>query len=132
MSGANAGAGPNGARAGRYIARVSAPIVEILYFEECPNYAGTREVVERVAAELGVQPKIRMLDVETPEDAERLKFLGSPTVRIDGRDVEPGAEERVEFVRACRVYRTATGLRGQPEETWVHDALTMHLPSTAT
>jgi hypothetical protein len=102
---------------------VSGPVVEILYFEECPNYVAARELVERVAAELGLEPELRMVDVETPEDAERLRFLGSPTVRVGGRDVEPGADERVAFVRACRVYRTPAGLRGTPDEAWVRETL---------
>jgi hypothetical protein len=53
-----------------------------------------------------------------------LRFLGSPTIRVDGRDVEPGAEERQEFVLSCRVYRTERGLAGQPDEAWIREALT--------
>jgi hypothetical protein len=53
----------------------------------------------------------------------RLRFLGSPTVRVDGRDVEPGADERDEFALACRVYRTQDGLRGQPDPEWITAAL---------
>ena len=52
-----------------------------------------------------------------------MRFLGSPTIRVDGRDVEPGADERDEFVLACRIYRTPAGLRGEPAEAWVRDAL---------
>ena len=78
--------------------------VEILYFDGCPNHEPARALVERVAAEL--------------------RFLGSPTVRVDGRDVEPGAAARHEFVLSCRVYRTEQGLAGQPDEAWIREALT--------
>ena len=58
-----------------------------------------------------------------PDDAVGLRFLGSPTVRVDGRDVEPGAEERHEFVFSCRVYRGSRGFSGKPDEAWIRDAL---------
>jgi hypothetical protein len=97
--------------------------VEILYFDGCPNHEPARALVERVAAELRVEPAIELVEVVGPDAAADLRFLGSPTVRIDGRDVEPGAEERNEFVLSCRVYHTERGLAGQPDEEWIRDAL---------
>ena len=97
--------------------------VEILYFDGCPNHEPARALVERVAAEQRVEPAIELVEVVGPDAAADLRFLGSPTVRIDGRDVEPGAEERNEFVLSCRVYRTERGLAGQPDEEWIRDAL---------
>jgi hypothetical protein len=47
-----------------------------------------------VSDELGLTPEIRLVNVSDAADAERLRFLGSPTIRVDGRDVEPGADER--------------------------------------
>jgi hypothetical protein len=94
--------------------------VEVLFIEDCPNYAGARALVERVARELEVEPDIRLIEVEDADAARALRFLGSPTIRVGGRDVEPGADPRAEFVLACRVYR---GTSGQPEEAWVRDAL---------
>jgi hypothetical protein len=44
-------------------------------------------------------------------------------VRIDGRDVEPGADQRHEFTFACRVYQTEEGIAGTPDEAWVRAAL---------
>jgi hypothetical protein len=99
------------------------PRVEILYVDGCPNHEGTHELVERLAAELGLQPAIEMVEVPDAEAAARLRFLGSPTVRVDGRDVEPDAEERADFVLACRVYRGDHGFGGQPDEDWIRAAL---------
>ena len=53
----------------------------------------------------------------------REHFLGSPTVRVDGRDVEPGAEQRQDFGMKCRLYATPDGLRGTPPDQWALDAL---------
>jgi hypothetical protein len=99
------------------------PQVHILYFEDCPNFEEARALVERVSAELRVEPIIQLLEVSNGAAAMWSRFLGSPTVRVNGRDVEPGADERTDFVLACRVYRGERGFSGQPEERWVRDAL---------
>ena len=99
------------------------PRVEILYFDGCPNHEATRELVERVADELELDAKPELVEVADPEAARTMRFLGSPTVRVDGLDVEPGAEERTEYVLACRVYRGEHGFSGQPDERWVRAAL---------
>jgi hypothetical protein len=99
------------------------PRVEILYFDGCPNHEAARALVERVAAELQVEPEIDLVDVPDVAAAARLRFLGSPTVRVDSRDVEPGADARDDFVFGCRVYRSERGLSGQPEIAWVREAL---------
>jgi hypothetical protein len=99
------------------------PLVEILYFEGCPNHGEARALVERLADELRLEPEVRLVEVADPDAAARLRFLGSPTVRVDGRDVEPGAEERGDFVFSCRVYRSDRGLTGQPDEAWIRAAL---------
>jgi hypothetical protein len=102
---------------------MSVPSVELLYFEGCPNVEATRALVQRVAADEGITPDVRLVEV-APNDAERLRFLGSPSVRVNGHDVEPGAGKRETFVFACRVYRTPLGLVGQPAQEWVRAALT--------
>jgi hypothetical protein len=99
------------------------PLVEILYFDGCPNHEAARALVERVSSEVGLEPELRLLSVADEEAARRLRFLGSPTIRVAGRDVDPQAAERDEYVLSCRVYRTETGFAGQPEERWVRDAL---------
>ena len=70
--------------------------IELLTFEGCPNAQSARELVERVVAQSRVKAEIAYVDVPDPEAAERLRFLGSPTIRVDGRDIEPRAEERTE------------------------------------
>lgn len=97
--------------------------VEILTFEGCPNGAPAQELVAEVARELGVEAAIEVVDVPDPDAAERLRFLGSPTIRVGGRDVEPGAEARTDFVLSCRIYRTDAGTSGLPPRDWIRAAL---------
>ena len=100
------------------------PRVEILYFEGCPNHEPARALVERLATELRIEPEIRLVEVTDPEAAVALRFLGSPTVRVNGVDVEPGAQERRDFALSCRIYRGERGVAEQPQESWVREALT--------
>ena len=99
------------------------PRVEILYFDGCPNHGPARALVERLTSELHVEPEIELVQVADPEAAATLRFLGSPTVRVDGVDVEPGAEERRDFAFSCRIYPNDGGASEQPAESWVRDAL---------
>jgi len=102
---------------------MSNPRVEILYFDGCPNWQETEKLVERIASELGIDPTIQLFEVPDGDAAIEHRFLGSPTVRVDGADVEPGGEARRDFVFACRVYRTGSGFSGQPDEAWIRAAL---------
>jgi hypothetical protein len=99
------------------------PRVEILYFDGCPNHEPVRALVERLASELRVEPEIELVEVANPEAAVALHFLGSPTVRVDGVDVEPGAEDRRDFAFGCRIYRSDWSAAEQPAEGWVREAL---------
>lgn len=92
------------------------PRVEILYFEGCPNHEQARTLVERIAAELSVEPEIELVEISDAETAVRRRFLGSPTVRVDGRDVEPGAEARRDYALSCRIYHGERGVAEQPGE----------------
>jgi hypothetical protein len=95
----------------------------VLYFDGCPNHVPALALVERIAGELGIEPKLRLVNVADQEAARRLRFLGSPTIRIGGRDVDPYTEGRKDYGLSCRVFRTEAGIVGQPDERWVRDAL---------
>jgi hypothetical protein len=99
------------------------PRVEVLYVHGCPHYPAVLALVERVRAELGVPAELRTTLVGDHQAAVRAGFPGSPTVRVDGRDVEPGSPSSTVFSLACRLYRHEHGLAGQPAERWVRDAL---------
>ena len=101
----------------------SAPRIEILYFDGCPNQAGTQRLVERIAIELELRSSVELVPVADLDTAQVMRFLGSPSVRVNGRDVEPGADDRADFAFACRVYRRADGVSGEPDEGWIRHAL---------
>ena len=80
-------------------------MIEILYFEGCPNLGPTLELAREVVGELGIDTAIREVRVETPDEATRKRFIGSPSVRVNGKDIEPEARERIEYTLSCRIYR---------------------------
>lgn len=87
--------------------------VELLYFDGCPNWKVAEERLTEALSVLGrddVTLERRL--VETPEQAEELGFIGSPTLRIDG--VDPFATGAEQVGLSCRVYATAAGLSGSP------------------
>jgi hypothetical protein len=97
-------------------------IVEILYIDDCPSYdrllPAVRPLAERAGAEL------RQRRIGSPEEAERERFLGSPTVRVNGRDVDPGASARTDYGLKCRIYRSDEfGQSPLPPEQWIRAAL---------
>jgi len=69
--------------------------IRILCSEGCANTAPTVELVKNVAQDLNIPVNIEMVMVGTQEQARELRFLGSPTVQIDGLDIEPSARDSV-------------------------------------
>ena len=98
---------------------MSAPVVEVLTFEGCPHAEPALELARRVVADTGIRATVRRVDVPDAEAAEVHRFLGSPTIRVNGRDIEPGADERDDYVLSCRIYRTDDGFTGEPDERWL-------------
>lgn len=97
--------------------------IEFLWFEGCPNYAVARAMLMDVLARRGVDVRVRDIDASDPKVAERVRFPGSPTIRVNGVDVMPGFVDRGEYAPGCRVYYTAAGLRGVPERSWIEAAI---------
>ncbi|MDE3089533.1 MAG: DUF2703 domain-containing protein [Chloroflexota bacterium] len=96
--------------------------IELLWFDECPSYQGARELLEQVLREEKIDAAIEMVQVRDHADALAKRFLGSPTIRLNGVDqfAEPGQES---FAMQCRVYRTPDGLKGVPTKGMLRAAV---------
>lgn len=97
-------------------------VVTLRYFDGCPHWQAADALLLEILATNGhAGATVERERVETPEDAERLGFVGSPTVLVDGRDpfLTPDAPAGL----ACRVYRTPEGLRGIPTREQLEAAL---------
>lgn len=83
-------------------------MIELLYWEGCPSHPEAKALLEQVLGELGRDDEIAVREVTTDEEAEQLRFPGSPTIRVDGHDVDPeGAGARPAL--NCRIYHLPDG-----------------------
>jgi len=96
---------------------------EILYFDGCPTYERMEQSLRAVLAAQGIDAEVVLVAVDTDEDARRLKFPGSPTLRVDGEDLFP-VPDRGTWALGCRTYPTPDGLRGWPTAEMIEEALT--------
>ncbi len=76
--------------------------ISILYFEGCPNHRPVVEMAGRLVNEHGLAAHLEEVEIAS-DDVVRRRFLGSPTVQVDGVDIEPAARDRMDFARAGRV-----------------------------
>jgi hypothetical protein len=97
--------------------------VEFLWFDECPNHEAARGLLLSVVQDLNVQTAVEDIDASDPGDAERLRFPGSPTIRVNGQDIEPDFEDPGDYSPRCRIYFTSAGMAGVPERAWIEQAL---------
>ena len=101
---------------------VSGMRIDLLYFEGCPNYRAAQHDLKQALLEEDIQCHIQLIAVNTNEEAQRVQFPGSPTIRVNGSDLFPAAE-RQGWGRGCRMYTTPEGLRGTPTKGMLREAL---------
>ena len=95
---------------------------ELLWFSGCANHPAARRMLEEVIATFAPGTPIADVDATDPATAEHVRFPGSPTIRIDGLDIDPTYVDPGDYTPRCRLYRTASGLRGLPERRWIEAA----------
>jgi hypothetical protein len=79
-----------------------------LFWRECPSHPEARELLDEVLAAHGIEAEVVVREVTTDDEARELAFPGSPTIRVDGRDVDPvGASARPALT--CRIYHLPGG-----------------------
>ena len=97
-------------------------VTELLYFKGCPGYRKAERNLKDALARWGVRAEVLMVEIGDDEDARRLRFPGSPTIRVDGRDLFPVGGRGGGHL-CCRVYGTPDGLRDHPTVDMILGAL---------
>lgn len=97
--------------------------VEVLYFNGCPNHLPTVERVRDILHGMGLHHDVREIEVDTYEKAEASRFLGSPSVRINGVDIEPSARDAKVFGLTCRTYIDCATRTGLPSRDLISAAI---------
>lgn len=82
--------------------------IDLLFWRECPSYPEARALLHDVLEARGVDAEVVEREVLTQKEAQELAFPGSPTIRVEGRDVDPdGAGARPALT--CRIYHLPDG-----------------------
>jgi hypothetical protein len=83
--------------------------VELIYWPECPSHGRATEMLTDAMRTLDLDPaSIEATAINTPEEARALRFVGSPTIRVDGVDIQPPPVDQ-HFSLTCRLYRRRDG-----------------------
>ncbi|MGB9721568.1 MAG: DF family (seleno)protein [bacterium] len=97
--------------------------IRFLYFKGCPNAEPALELLKQIIQENGLNEKIEVIEIITEQDAQKYNFLGSPSIQINGLDIEK--EKRNDPpVFGCRIYKTKDGYSGVPPKDMIINALT--------
>lgn len=99
------------------------PMIELLYFAGCPHHAEFLPHLQELLDRNNIDSPVQLIEVTDDEEAHRLRFLGSPSLRINGHDVETDADSRSSYGMQCRIYRTLDGPAGTPDDDWILAAL---------
>jgi hypothetical protein len=99
------------------------PAIELLYWSGCPSWPAALQDLRAAVRAAGFDAsKIIVREVESDDEADSERFHGSPTIRVDGRDVVDPGDEPVGL--ACRIYRRRDGrISPTPDPADVRDAL---------
>jgi hypothetical protein len=97
--------------------------IDFLYYEDCPSHDDALERLKSVLDQEGIKADIKVTKVETEAQAEELEFPGSPTIRIEGRDIDP-PPAGANFGLTCRAFRLENGrISPLPSERMIRGAL---------
>lgn len=104
--------------------------IEVLYFKGCPNHEPTIERVRQAMTAEAVDRQIEQIEVTDGAMAQKVRFLGSPSVRVNGVDVEETARDAETFGLGCRTYFEQNRRSGLPSIDSIRRALMDGLPAS--
>ncbi|HWB72145.1 MAG TPA: hypothetical protein VG452_07995 [Egibacteraceae bacterium] len=96
--------------------------ITLQYFDGCPGWRAADANLREALRLAGIpDAEVRYQKVETPQEARRVGFRGSPSLLIDGEDpfADPGAPAGL----SCRIYQTPSGPAAAPSTAQLHEAL---------
>jgi glutaredoxin len=97
-------------------------VIRVLTFEGCPHCEAARDLVKKTVRDLQLKADVQVIQVKDEREARQYGFLGSPSVQIDGRDIERD-RRRDTGSYSCRVYKTPNGLTGVPPRELLVEAI---------
>ncbi len=97
--------------------------IELLYFEGCPNHVPARQMLRETLDSLRREDEIHEVEIHTQAEAETTRFVGSPSIRVNGSDIEPWARTAQSFGLSCRTYVNGSCVWGVPSRELICRAI---------
>jgi glutaredoxin len=97
--------------------------IDVLYYEDCPHYKEAVQALKEVLEQENVEARVNMVKVAKGGEAEAFGFIGSPTILINGKDVEPGMDDTSLFQGHCRIYVYKEDMFEYPPKDMIREAL---------
>lgn len=98
--------------------------IDVLYYEDCPHYKEAAETLKEVLDEEHVDAEVHMVPVSPGEHADIMGFIGSPTILINGQDLEPEVDRETPYQGHCRVYLYKDRPFEYPPKEMIREGLT--------
>ncbi len=97
--------------------------VELLYIADCPNYVEAARLLREMLSEFGARDEVSEIEVTDSAQADALAFIGSPSIRIEGKDIEPIEPSARHYALSCRTYLVDGKLTGVPPLDMIRAAI---------
>ena len=98
--------------------------IEFLYWEDCPSHGPAWERLQAILNEKRLKAEVTRIEIRTDEDAKHWNFCGSPTILINGRDIDPKGAQAQRIGLNCRIYHTPDGrVTPMPSEEMIRKAI---------
>jgi hypothetical protein len=93
--------------------------IELFYFDACPSWKETLGHLREILEEMNIIDEVKLIRVETDDDAVSHQFPGSPTIKINGHDIFPTKQDN--YALGCRIYETPDGFKGSPSKEMIRE-----------
>ncbi len=98
--------------------------IELYHTDTCPSWKKALEVLNSTLRKMNINERIDVILVKTQKEAEKYKFVGSPTVKINGEDIDPMAKNFKKFsANMCRTFHYNRKFSDHPTEEMITDFL---------
>jgi hypothetical protein len=97
--------------------------IEVFYFEGCPSHAPVMQTIQQILGEENLQAEVREIGVPDEKAAREIGFRGSPTIRVEGLDIETKTHATSDFGLCCRMYPSDEGVRALPPADMIREAV---------
>lgn len=96
--------------------------ITFLYFKGCPNSRPALDLLKKVIKEMNINGDIKIVEIKSEEEALKYKFLGSPSIQLNGIDIEKERRNDPPSF-GCRMYKAKNGFTGIPPKEMIVQAI---------